>query len=98
MRLGLAISLPLLGLLLLATAVGLAVKTDAWNEGRAAIVLRDGAELREGPDEHAQVRTKAHEGQAARLSRSEGGFVHVQLQGGDRGWMKNADLGTIAPD
>jgi tetratricopeptide (TPR) repeat protein len=98
LRLGLAISLPLVGLLLLVSAAGLLVKTEVGKTGPAAIVLREGAELREGPDPHAQVRALGHEGQVARASRHEGSFVRVQLEGGDRGWMKNNDLGTIAPD
>jgi tetratricopeptide (TPR) repeat protein len=97
-RLGLAISLPLLGLLLLAAASGLLVKLEAFKEGSAAIVVRDGAELREGPDPHAQVRAAAHEGQAARLLRREEGFAHVQLEGGERGWMNVKDIGAIRPD
>jgi hypothetical protein len=98
LRLGLAISLPLLGLLLLASSTGLLVKLEAFKDGPAAIVVRDGAELREGPDAHAQVRTAAHEGQAARMLRREQGFVHVQLDGGERGWISAKDLGAIRPD
>jgi hypothetical protein len=97
-RLGLAISLPLLGLLLLAAASGLLVKLEAFKDGSAAIVVRDGAELREGPDPHAQVRAAAHEGQTARLLRREEGFAHVQLEGGERGWMNVKDIGAIRPD
>lgn len=97
-RLGLTISVPLVGLLLLASAAGLLVKTEAGKDGRAAVVLRDGAELREGPDEHAQVRAAAHEGQAARLLRREGNFARVQLEAGERGWMQKQDLGIIRPD
>jgi tetratricopeptide (TPR) repeat protein len=98
LKLGLAISLPLLGLVLLASAAGMLVKLEAFKDGAAAIVVRDGAELREGPDPHAQVRAAAHEGQAARLLRREEGFAHVQLDGGDRGWMNTKDLGAIRPD
>lgn len=97
-RLGLAIGLPLMGLLLLATAMALLVKTEALKDGQAAIVLRDGAELREGPDPHAEVRAAAHEGQGARLLRREGSFVRVELEAGERGWMQTKDLGSIRPD
>jgi hypothetical protein len=98
LRLGLAISSPLIALLLLASAWALAVKGDWFTEGRAAIVLREGAELREGPDAGAQVRSSVHEGQSARLSRTEGSFVRVQLAGGDRGWMKQSDVAAIRSD
>lgn len=97
-RLGLAILAPLVGCALLAAAGALAVKTEAVQDGRAAIVLRDGAELREGPDAHAQVRAAAHEGQSARLLRHEGGFARVQLEAGELGWMQDKDLATIRPD
>lgn len=97
-RLGLAVAAPLLALLAITAGAGLAVKTETFREGHAAIVVRDGAELREGPDAAAQVRATAREGDAARLSRGEGGFVHVQLAGGARGWMNAKDLGTIRPD
>lgn len=96
--LGLTIALPLIALLGLATAAGLLLKTQIWAEGEAAIVLRDGAELREGPDAHAQVRARAHEGQDARVLRREGGFARVQLSQGDRGWINYKDLARIRPN
>jgi tetratricopeptide (TPR) repeat protein len=96
-RLGLAIAIPLIALLLAGSALGLAVKTGAFAEGGAAIVLREGAELREGPDPQAEVRARAHEGDGARGSRREGTFVHVQLAAGPRGWIDQRDLGTIRP-
>jgi hypothetical protein len=98
LRLGLAVAAPLLALLLCAAGAGLAVKTEVFREGRAAIVVRDGAELREGPDAAAQVRATAREGDSARTLREEAGFVHVQLSGGARGWMSTKDVGTIRPD
>ncbi|MFI5309436.1 MAG: hypothetical protein ACHQ53_18920 [Polyangiales bacterium] len=98
LRLGLAISLPLLGLLLGLAGFALFVKTDSLGDGRAAIVLREGSELREGPADSAQTRAKAHEGQSGRLTRREGSFVRVQLQGGEAGWMKSTDIAAIRPD
>ena len=97
-RVGLAIGLPLIGLLLLGTAGGLLVKSEALKQGRAAIVLRDGAELREGPDGHAQVRSSAHEGESGRVLRGEGAFVQVELEAGDHGWISRKDIGAIRPD
>jgi hypothetical protein len=98
LRLGLAIAWPLCALLLIAAGIGLAVKNDTFREGGAAVVLREGAELREGPDAAAQVRAAAHEGDSARMSRRESGFVHVQLSGGARGWINSKDIGTVRPD
>jgi hypothetical protein len=96
-RLGLAIAIPLVALLLVGSALGLAVKTGVFAEGESAIVLREGAELREGPDGKAQVRAVAHEGDGARSSQREGAFVHVQLAAGARGWIDQRDIGTIRP-
>jgi hypothetical protein len=98
LRFGLAIAAPLLALLLLVAGAGLLVKNDTWREGAAAVVLREGAELREGPDGAAQVRQAAHEGDSARVSRRESGFVHVQLAGGARGWISDKDVGVVRPD
>ena len=61
LRLGLAVAAPLLALLAIGAGAGLAVKTESFREGRAAIVVREGAELREGPDAAAQVRATARE-------------------------------------
>jgi tetratricopeptide (TPR) repeat protein len=96
-RLGFAIAIPLVALLLAGSAIGLAVKTGALAEGGSAIVLREGAELREGPDPEAEVRAVAHEGDGARGSRREGAFVHVQLATGPRGWIDQRDIGMIRP-
>lgn len=98
LRLGLAIAIPLLALLLVAAGIGLAVKNDTLRDGTAAVVLREGAELREGPDGAAQVREAAHEGDSARLSRREAGFAHVQLSSGARGWIRDKDVGAVRPD
>jgi tetratricopeptide (TPR) repeat protein len=97
-KLGLTIAAPLCALLLLLFGAGLAIKTEWLREGSAALVLREEAELREGPDARAQVRTRAYEGQGARVEERAGAFVSVVLDGGQRGWMKRNDLGTIRPD
>jgi hypothetical protein len=98
LRFGLAVAVPLLSLLLIACGVGLAVKNDALRDGAAAIVLREGAELREGPDGAAQIRQQAHEGDTARAFRHEAGFARVQLSSGARGWIKDKDIGAVRPD
>jgi hypothetical protein len=97
-RLGLAIAIPLVALLLVGSGLGLCVKTGVFAQGGSAIVLREGAELREGPDPRAEVRARAREGEGARGSRREGKFVHVQLAEGPRGWIDQRDIGTIRPD
>jgi len=98
LHLGLTIAAPLLALLALTAGAGLAFKTQVWAEGDAAIVLRDGAELREGPDSHAQVRARAHEGEDARVLRREGSFARVALSQGAHGWINYKDLQRIRPN
>lgn len=97
-KLAITIAAPLCALLLLVAGAGLAVKIEWLSAGSAGLVLRHDAELREGPDARAQVRARAHEGQSARLQQQDGAFVSVVLDGGQRGWMKRSDLGTLRPD
>jgi hypothetical protein len=81
-----------------AAASGLAVKRGLFDDGQPAVVLRDGAELREGPDSHARSRGLAHEGQSARVLRRDAAFVRVRLAGGAEGWLRGSDLGLLAQD
>jgi tetratricopeptide (TPR) repeat protein len=97
-KLGLTIAAPLVALLLLLSGTALAIKSEWLRSGDAALVLREQAELREGPDPRAQVRAHAYEGQGARVQLREGGYVSVALDGGQSGWMKSSDLGTIRAD
>ena len=94
-RVGLAITAPLLGLLLAATGAGLLVKSEALVEGSAGIVLREEAPLREGPDPRAQLRANALEGQPARILAREGEFIRVKLANGAEGWMQKGDVEAI---
>lgn len=96
-RVGLAIAWPLAALVGAVATGALLVKTEAFEEGRAAVILRDGAELREGPADSARVRQTAHAGAHARVLEREGGFARVRV---DRstGWMRQDDVGNIRPD
>jgi tetratricopeptide (TPR) repeat protein len=94
-RIALGVAAPLLGLLLLAAGAGLAVKSEVLENGRAAIVLLERAELREGPDPRAQVRATAREGQPARILAREGAYLRVRLGGGAEGWMKQKAVEEI---
>lgn len=96
-RVGLAIAWPLIALLAAGVAGALLVKTEALQEGRAAVIVREGAELREGPADSARVRETAHAGAYARVLEREGGFARVRV---DRstGWMREDDVGNVRPD
>lgn len=96
-RLGLAIGASLLALLCASSALGLALKTDVFQDGEAVIVLRDQSELREGPDPKAQVRGTVREGDAARALGRQGQFVEVRSASGNRGWIDRRDVGFIRP-
>jgi tetratricopeptide (TPR) repeat protein len=91
-----AVSAAACGVLLLISGVGLFLKRGGQTDGAAAVVLREGAELREGPDRHAKLRAAAHEGASARVLASDGSFVRVKIPGGAEGWMAERDVGVIA--
>lgn len=84
------------GVLLVICGVGLFLKRGGQTEGSPGVVLREGAELREGPDRHARQRASAHEGVSARVLGSDGDYVRVKIPGGAEGWMAQRDVGMIA--
>lgn len=94
-RTGLAVTVSLLALALGVAALALAVKAEWFREGRAAIVVREDAPLREGPDPRAKTRAQGLEGEPARIVQREGNFVRVRLLRGPEGWMQSADVGAI---
>ena len=85
----------LLGLLCVAVLAGLVVKRGVFREGRAAIVLREGAELREAPDPRATTRARASEGGSARILARDQGFARVRTSSGAVGWMSDQDVALI---
>ena len=94
-RTGLAITAAVAFMCCAAAGSALLVKRGVNREGQAAIILRDGAELREAPDPRASARGYAHEGGRARVLGRDGGFVRVRTAAGAQGWVANADVGTI---
>jgi hypothetical protein len=84
------------GVLLVISGTGLFLKRGGHTEGRGGVVVREGAELREGPDRHARQRATAHEGVSARVLGRDGDFVRVKIPGGAEGWMARRDIGLIA--
>jgi tetratricopeptide (TPR) repeat protein len=83
------------GVLLAISGTGLFLKRGGQTEGRAGVVVREGSELREGPDRHARQRASAHEGVSARVLASDGDFYRVKIPGGAEGWMARRDIGLI---
>jgi tetratricopeptide (TPR) repeat protein len=97
-RTGFSLSAALAALGLAAAGLLLLQKRGVFDEGEAAIVLRDGTTLREGPDPRARTRARAHEGASARVLSRDGSFVRIRVQGGPEGWTTASAIGVIAPD
>jgi tetratricopeptide (TPR) repeat protein len=98
LRTGLAIAAVSAALLLCITGSALFLKRGGLTEGQAAVVLREGADLREGPDPRARARSTAHEGENARALQRDGAFVRVHTVGGQEGWMHTNDVGVVSTD
>jgi tetratricopeptide (TPR) repeat protein len=97
-RLALGVGAALTALLGGLSTAGLLVKLDVGREGERVVVVREGAELREGPDAQAKTRGPAHEGELARALERDGSYIRVQLERGARGWLDAKDLGHLRPD
>lgn len=94
-RLSLGIAIPIAAVLVVLSATGLAIERGVFREGEAAIVVREDASLREGPDAHATVRGEVSEGSPARILDRQGRWVRVKLPGDRQGWMDARDVGAI---
>jgi tetratricopeptide (TPR) repeat protein len=94
-RTGFAVAAALFGLAAAASLAALVIKRGALLEGEPAIVLRDGAELREAPDPRASVRAHAQEGSSGRVLARDSGFVQVRTSAGPVGWVANPDVGLV---
>lgn len=94
-RTGLAVAATLFALSSAGVGAGLFIKRGGLYDGAPAIVLRDGAELREAPDPRALVRAHAPEGGSARVIARDGGFMQVRTAAGPVGWVADADVGLV---
>jgi tetratricopeptide (TPR) repeat protein len=95
-RTGLAIAASVAALSSGVTLGALLIKRGAHHDGRAAIVLREGAELREAPDPRAVTRAKAHEGGSAYVLARDSGFARIRTATGALGWIAEEEVGIIA--
>lgn len=94
-RLAIGIAAPLSGVMMLVWAGGLIVKTDALGEGARAVVLSEGAALRDAPDPRAAELGTAHDGARVRLLAEQDGYAHVRTATGREGWMEAAHVEAI---
>ncbi len=91
LRIALGIVAPIAALGLAFAAVGLSARTGALDPGAAAIVVREGAPMREAPSEEASVRHEALEGERVYVTDEDGAFCRVQA-GARVGWAAASDL------
>ncbi len=94
-RVGLALVISIAGLAALVLALGLAVRTGAFDPGEAAVVVATRGELREGPSAAAAVRHPTREGERAYVLDRERGWSHVILSGGREGWLADDDVVVV---
>ncbi|MDH3200001.1 MAG: tetratricopeptide repeat protein [Myxococcales bacterium] len=80
------------------SALGLAVKSGVLRDGPRAVVLEDRVTLREGPDPRARVRGEARGGDRAELVDQDRDFVKMRVIGGPEGWAPTTALGRIDSD
>jgi len=96
-RLGLGIAAPLLAIVAVVAGVGWALREGVLEEGEPGVLVTDGAELREGPDAHAEVRHTGQEGQRAWILEEERSWARVRVPDVGEGWVANDDLGRVRP-
>jgi len=86
-----------LALSLAAGGFGIAVVTARRASPPAAIVLREGLSLLQGPRVDAVPEAPLREGERVALQLRDGAFVRVVTRAGRTGWMRSADLGELGP-
>ncbi len=96
-RLALGIAAPLLAILALVSGIGWALRSGWLEEGAPAVIVQRSAALREGPDQHAEIRESAREGQRAWILEEERSWSRVRVPDVGEGWIANTDLGRIRP-
>lgn len=97
-RVATAVAWPLVALACVLVSGALLVKSEALGAGRAGIVLRDDAPLREGPTAQARERGRATEGAHVRILDHEGRYARIAVPDGTTGWMHEDDFAPIRTD
>jgi tetratricopeptide (TPR) repeat protein len=86
------------GVILVFSALGIGVKAGMFRDGPRAVALDDRVALREGPDEHAQVRGEARGGDRAEVIDSDRDFVKLRVVSGLEGWAPANAVGLVDLD
>ena len=97
LRLALGVAAPLLAIIALVSGAGWVLRSGWLEEGEPAVVVEPTATLREGPDEHAQSRGTAREGQRAWLLDRERRWARVRIPDVGEGWIAMDDIGVVRP-
>jgi tetratricopeptide (TPR) repeat protein len=95
MRLGFGIGAALLFASALASAIGVGAKADWGKPGMRALIVREGAPVREGPDDRATLLGELSEGEAVRLIAREGRFARILTNGEREAYVLGSDVGEL---
>ena len=96
-RLALGVAAPLLAILMLVSGSGWGLRSGWLEDGAPAVVVEPSASLREGPDQHAQVRQTVREGQRAWVLETERSWSRVRVPEVGEGWIANDHVGAVRP-
>lgn len=94
-RLAIGIASAVAFALALVSALGVGAKADWGSAGARAVIVRESAPLREGPDERARLVGELVEGESVRVLSHEGRFARVLARGEREAYVLSADIGEI---
>ncbi|MDB4972691.1 MAG: hypothetical protein JWN48_1032 [Myxococcaceae bacterium] len=99
LRLGVGIGSAFCFALAVVSAIGVGAKADWGRDGTRAVVVHEGAAVREGPDDHARLVGELTEGESVRLLGREGRYARVLARQGEQaqreGYVLGSDVGEI---
>lgn len=94
LRLGVGIASALLLALAVVSAIGVGAKADWGRAGERAVILRDGAAVREAPDEGARLAAELFEGDSVRVTGQSGAYARI-VSREQTGYVRREDVGEI---
>jgi tetratricopeptide (TPR) repeat protein len=95
MRIALGVTAPIAFALLVLGGLALLGRTEALEDGHAAIVVDDHVTLREGPDPNAGTAGEVREGDRVRLVAQHDAYYEIVAPNGSRGWVDRATVGRL---
>ena len=88
---------PLAGIAALVFGTGTMIRAGTFEDGPPAVVLTEGAQLREGPTANAGERGRIVEGQRAWILDTDREWSMVRVDGVGEGWLHADDVGAVRP-